>query len=88
MIDYAIELGQEVVAITDHECVSNAVRVEKYYNSIKENNPNFKLIRGNEIYLVRNGLNAVFSVHFSVKLKSTVPIFSNLNATIYILGRL
>ena len=58
MIDYAIELGQEVVAITDHECVSNAVRVEKYYNSIKENNPNFKLIRGNEIYLVRNGLNA------------------------------
>ena len=58
LIDYAIELGQEVVAITDHECVSNAVRVEKYYNSIKENNPNFKLIRGNEIYLVRNGLNA------------------------------
>ena len=30
LIDYAIELGQEVVGITDHECVSHAVRVEKY----------------------------------------------------------
>ena len=58
LIDYAIELGHEVVAITDHECVSNAVKVEKYYKKIKENNPNFKVILGNEIYLVRNGLTA------------------------------
>lgn len=58
LIDYAIELGHEVVAITDHECVSNAVKVEKYYKKIKENNPNFKVILGNEIYLVRNSLTA------------------------------
>lgn len=38
--------------------MSNAVKVEKYYKKIKEKNPNFKVIRGNEIYLVRNGLNA------------------------------
>lgn len=31
--------------------------IEKYYKEVKEKNPNFKLIRGNEIYLVRNGLN-------------------------------
>lgn len=31
--------------------------IEKYYKKVKEKNPNFKLIRGNEIYLVRNGLN-------------------------------
>ena len=58
LIDYAIELGHQVVAITDHETVSGAVRAEKYYRKIKEKNPDFKLILGNEIYLCRNGLNA------------------------------
>lgn len=58
LIDYAIELGHEVVAITDHESVSNAIKVEKYYKKIKEKHPDFKVILGNEIYLVRNGLNA------------------------------
>lgn len=58
LIDYAIELGHEVVAITEHDSISNALKVEKYYNSIKEKYPYFKVIRGNEIYLCRNGLNA------------------------------
>lgn len=58
LIDYAIELGHEVVAITNHDCISGAVRVEKYYKKIKESHPNFKVIQGNEIYLCRNGLNA------------------------------
>lgn len=57
LIDYAIELGHEVVAITDHDSISNAIKVEKYYKKIKEKNPNFKVILGNEIYLCRNGLN-------------------------------
>lgn len=57
LIDYAIELGHKVVAITDHECISNAIKVQKYYKKIKKNNPDFKVILGNEIYLVRNGLN-------------------------------
>ena len=56
LIDYAIELGHEVIAITEHETISNAVKVETYYNKIKEKHPNFKVILGNEIYLVRNGL--------------------------------
>ena len=56
LIDYAIELGHEVVAITEHDTIASAVRVEKYYNKIKKDNPNFKVIFGNEIYLVRNGL--------------------------------
>ena len=58
LIDYAIELGHEVVAITEHDTIASSIRAEKYYNKIKEKNPNFKLIRGNEIYLVRNGLNS------------------------------
>ena len=58
LMDYAIELGHDVVAITEHDTIASAIRAEKYYNKIKEKNPNFKLIRGNEIYLVRNGLNS------------------------------
>ena len=57
LIKYAVELGHEVVAITDHESIMNAIKVEKVYKKIKEKNPNFKVIFGNEIYLCRNGLN-------------------------------
>ena len=57
LINYAIELGQEVIAITEHETVSNAVKVEKFYRKIKSKSPNFKVILGNEIYLCRDGLN-------------------------------
>lgn len=58
LIEYALELGHEVVAITDHEAVCNAVKVEKIYKKVKKNNPDFRVILGNEIYLCRNGLNA------------------------------
>ena len=58
LIQYAVELGHEVVAITDHEAVCNAVKVEKIYRKIKKDHPDFKVILGNEIYLCRNGLNA------------------------------
>jgi DNA polymerase-3 subunit alpha len=56
MIDYAIELGHDVIAITEHDTIANAVKVEKYYKKIKETHPNFKVILGNEIYLCRDGL--------------------------------
>ena len=54
LIKYAAELGHKVVAITDHECISNHIKVEK----IAKKYPDIKVIRGNEIYLCRNGLNA------------------------------
>ena len=57
LIDYAVELGHELVAITEHDTIASAIRAEKKYKKIKEENPNFKVILGNEIYLVRNGLN-------------------------------
>lgn len=57
LIDYSLELGQEVIAFTEHETLANSIKIEEYYDKIKANNPNFKVIRGNEIYLVRNGLN-------------------------------
>ena len=58
LIDYAIELGHSVVAITEHETISNAIKIEKYYKKVKAKNPDFKVIMGNEIYLCRDGLNA------------------------------
>ena len=58
LIDLAIELGHECVALTDHETISGYIKAEKYYNKIKKEHPDFKLIRGNEIYLTRNGLTA------------------------------
>lgn len=58
LIDQAIKLGHSVVAITEHETIASAIEAEEYYDKIKVQNPNFKVIRGNEIYLCRNGLNA------------------------------
>ena len=57
LIDRAIELGHSVLAITDHETIASAVRIEKIYNKIKEKNIPLKIIMGNEIYLCRDGLN-------------------------------
>ena len=58
IIDRAIQLGHNCIAITEHETISPFIKIEKYWDKIKEKNPNFKIIRGNEIYLCRNGLNA------------------------------
>lgn len=58
LIDYAIKLGHEVIAITDHETLSSFIQVEEYAEKVKKDHPNFKVIRGNEIYLTRNNLNA------------------------------
>lgn len=56
LINRAIELGQSVVAITDHETIASAVNVEKIYKKLKEKGIPIKVIMGNEIYLCRDGL--------------------------------
>ena len=53
-MNYAEELGHTVIAFTDHETVSSWMKIEKE----AKKHPNLKVLRGNEIYLVRNGLNA------------------------------
>ena len=58
MLEYAGQLGHSVVGITEHETVANAIKLEKEYKKIKEKYPDLKLIRGNEIYLCRDGLTA------------------------------
>ena len=51
LIQSAYDLGLNGIAITDHECISGHVQMLKYYQSMKLNRP-FKLILGNEIYLL------------------------------------
>lgn len=58
MIERAGELGYSCIAITDHEAICGHIKAQKYAQSIKEKYPNLKVILGNEIYLVRNGLNS------------------------------
>lgn len=57
LIDTAVSLGHKVLAITDHDCLSGHLSALSYYEKIKKDNPDFKLILGNEIYLCRNELN-------------------------------
>ena len=52
LLEEATKLGHSVVAFTDHETISSWVKVE----NLMKNYPNLKILRGNEIYLVRNGL--------------------------------
>ena len=53
MMDYADELGHTVIGFTEHEYIGNWIKIEKE----AKNHPNLKVLRGNEIYLVRSGLN-------------------------------
>lgn len=54
LIDYAIEIGLNGIALTDHECLSGHVKADKYKVKAKEKNPNFKIALGNEIYLCKD----------------------------------
>lgn len=52
MVKRSIELGYSGIAFTEHECLSSAVTVLKARDKIKEEHPDFKVIFGNEIYLI------------------------------------
>ncbi len=52
MIKKAINLGFGGIAFTDHESLSAAVEIIKERDKIKKDHPDFKIIFGNEIYLI------------------------------------
>lgn len=52
LIDYAIKLGLKGLAITDHESVSGHVRAIQKQKKLQKEGSNFKIILGDEIYLV------------------------------------
>lgn len=51
LIDRAVELGLKGICITDHECLSGHVTVNKYAETLPED---FKVGLGNEIYLCKD----------------------------------
>ncbi|MGL5765016.1 MAG: PHP domain-containing protein [Sarcina sp.] len=53
LIDTAYNLGYKAVAITDHSCVSSHYKALEYYNK-RYIDKDFKLILGEEIYLIDN----------------------------------
>ena len=50
----ANEIGLKGIAITDHECLSAHVDAKLIEKTIRETNPDFKVILGNEIYLCKD----------------------------------
>lgn len=52
MIKKAIDLGFGGIAFTDHESLSAAVEIIKERDKVKKDHPDFKIIFGNEIYLI------------------------------------
>lgn len=51
LIKYAQEIGLTGIAITDHEALGSHVELDKIQQELIESNSNFKVARGNEIYL-------------------------------------
>ena len=46
------DMGFKAVAITDHSCLSGHIKALNYAEDIAKTDPNFKVILGDEIYLV------------------------------------
>lgn len=51
LVNRAIEIGLAGLAITEHESLGNAIDIDILQEKLKETNPDFKLVHGNEIYL-------------------------------------
>lgn len=58
MINYACDLGHKGICFTDHESVSNAIRVENAFSAVKDEPrfEGFKVALGNEIYLCKDNV--------------------------------
>lgn len=52
LVNKAIEYGFNGIAITDHEVLSSHIDALEYGDKIQKDHPEFKIILGNEIYLI------------------------------------
>lgn len=69
VINKAIELGLSGLAITDHECLSSHVIINKIAKKLREDGSDFKIALGNEIYLVNERKNGQKYYHFLLMAK-------------------
>jgi DNA polymerase-3 subunit alpha len=54
LIQTAFDMGLKAVSLTDHECLSGHIKAIQINKKLKETNPDFKVILGNEIYLIKS----------------------------------
>lgn len=54
LIDRAVELGLASIGVTDHESLGAHVELDRLQDEYKEKYPDFKIVRGNEIYLTED----------------------------------
>lgn len=72
LINKAIELGLSGIAITDHETISAHMEVNQYAKEIKKTHPDFKIVLGNEVYLVDKRENGIKYYHFILAAKDAL----------------
>ena len=72
LIDKAIELGLNGIAITDHECLSAHMEVNQYAKKLRETNPDFTIALGNEIYLTDDRSTGQKYYHFILIAKDAI----------------
>lgn len=51
LVNRAVDIGLSGIAITEHESLGNSIDIEMLQEKVREKNPNFKIVHGNEIYL-------------------------------------
>ena len=54
LVNRAIDIGLQGIAITDHDCVSSHMELNIYDQELQQQYPNFKIALGNEIYLTKD----------------------------------
>ena len=54
LVNKAIDIGLQGIAITDHDCLSSHIEMNMYAQQIISDYPYFKLALGNEIYLTED----------------------------------
>ena len=70
LVKRAIQLGLKGIAITDHETLSGHMELNIYQKEIQKENPDFKIVLGNEIYLIGNRENGQRYFHFILMAKN------------------
>ena len=68
----AKELGLSGICITDHECLSAHVSVNKIATEMQKTDPNFRIALGNEIYLVNERVSGQKYFHFILIAKDAI----------------
>ena len=68
----AKELGLSGICITDHECLSAHISVNKIATEMQKTDPNFRIALGNEIYLVNERVSGQKYFHFILIAKDAI----------------